>query len=166
MEDYLMSKALEGKSTDTVNRYRYELSRLLSYINKPVADITDGDISGYMRAYKSIREVQNSTLKGVRAVYSSFFVWLRDHDRIRKNPMVLVESIKVEKRVKRPFTDAEREQLLRSCATIRDKAMMEFLYSTAVRVSELASLNITVRPMDCPMVSRSLQSMPAILLFN
>ena len=141
MEDYLMSKALEGKSVDTVKRYRYELSRLLSYINKPVADITDGDISGYMRAYKSIREVQNSTLKGVRAVYSSFFVWLRDHDRIRKNPMVLVESIKVEKRVKRPFTDTEREQLLRNCATIRDKAMMEFLYSTAVRVSELASLN-------------------------
>lgn len=122
LEDYLMSKALEGKSTDTVNRYRYELTRLLSYINKAVADITDGDISRYMRAYKSIREVQNSTLKGVRAVYSSFFVWLRDHDKIRKNPMVLVESIKVEKRVKRPFTDTEREQLLRSCATIRDKA--------------------------------------------
>lgn len=142
LEDYLMSKALEGKSTDTVNRYRYELTRLLSYINKAVADITDGDISRYMRAYKSIREVQNSTLKGVRAVYSSFFVWLRDRDRVRRNPMVLVESIKVEKRVKRPFTDTEREQLLRSCATIRDKAMMEFLYSTAVRVSELASLDI------------------------
>ena len=142
LEDYLMSKALEGKSTDTVRRYRYELTRLLSYINKPVAEITDGDISSYMRAYKNIREVKNSTLKGVRAVYSSFFVWLRDRDRVRRNPMVLVESIKVEKRVKRPFTDTEREQLLRSCATIRDKAMMEFLYSTAVRVSELASLNI------------------------
>lgn len=142
LEDYLMSKALEGKSTDTVNRYRYELTRLLSYINKSVADITDGDISSYMRAYKNIREVKNSTLKGVRAVYSSFFVWLRDRDRVRRNPMVLVESIKVEKRVKRPFTDTEREQLLRNCATIRDKAMMEFLYSTAVRVSELASLNI------------------------
>lgn len=104
LEDYLMSKALEGKSVDTVNRYRYELTRLLSYINKPVADITDGDISSYLRAYKNIRAVKNSTLKGVRAVYSSFFVWLRDRDRVRRNPMVLVESIKVEKRVKRPFT--------------------------------------------------------------
>lgn len=112
---------------------------ILSYINKPVADIADGDISSYLRAYKNIKAVKNSTLKGVRAVYSSFFVWLRDRDRVRRNPMVLVESIKVEKRVKRPFTDTEREQLLRSCATIRDKAMMEFLYSTAVRVSELAT---------------------------
>ena len=138
-EDYLMSKALEGKSTDTVNRYRYELTRLLSYINKAVADITDGDISRYMRAYKSIREVQNSTLKGVRAVYRSFFVWLRDHDRIRKNPMVLVESIKVEKR--RQASIPHTKQLLRSCATVRDKAMMEFLYSSRSNV-ELASLDI------------------------
>ena len=45
LEDYLMSKALEGKSVDTVKRYRYELTRLLSYINKSVADITDVDIS-------------------------------------------------------------------------------------------------------------------------
>lgn len=142
LEDYLMSRALEGKTAETVKRYRYELTRLLSYINKPVANITDGDISGYLRAYKSIRKVKNSTLKGVRAAYSSFFGWLRDRDRVRRNPMVLVEQIKVEKRIKRPFSDTDREMLLRNCKTLRDKAMMEFLYSTAVRVSELKNLNI------------------------
>lgn len=142
LEDYLMSRALEGKTAETVKRYRYELTRLLSYINKPVANITDGDISGYLRAYKSIRKVKNSTLKGVRAAYSSFFGWLRDRDRVRRNPMVLVEQIKVEKRIKRPFSDTDREMLLRNCKTLRDKAMMEFLYSTAARVSELKNLNI------------------------
>lgn len=142
LEDYLMSRALEGKTAETVKRYRYELTRLLSYINKPVANITDGDISGYLRAYKSIRKVKNSTLKGVRAAYSSFFGWLRDRDRVRRNPMVLVEQIKVEKRIKRPFSDTDREMLLRNCKVLRDKAMMEFLYSTAVRVSELKNLNI------------------------
>ena len=73
LEDFLMSKALEGKSPETIKRYRYELSRLLSYINKSVADILPGDISGYMRAYKRIRQISNQTLKNVRAVYSSFF---------------------------------------------------------------------------------------------
>ena len=142
LEEFLMSKALEGKTVETVKRYRYELTRLLSYVNKPVANITDGDISGYLRAYKSIRKVKNSTLKGVRAAYSSFFGWLRDRDRVRRNPMVLVEQIKVEKRIKRPFSDTDREMLLRNCKVLRDKAMMEFLYSTAVRVSELKNLNI------------------------
>ena len=141
LEDFLMSKALEGKSPNTVERYRYELQRLLSYVNKAVVDISDGDISNYMRAYKAIRQISNQTLKNVRAVYSGFFAWLRDRDRIRKNPMVLVEDIKVEKKIKKPFTDEERELLLRNCETLRDKAMMEFLYSTAVRVSELVALN-------------------------
>lgn len=141
LEEYLMSKALEGKSTATVKRYRYELSRLLSYVNKAVVNITDADISGYLRAYKKLRNICNQTLKNVRAVYSSFFVWLRDRNRIRKNPMVLVEQIKVEKTIKKPYTDTERELMLRQCKTIRDKAIMEFLYSTAVRVSELAALN-------------------------
>lgn len=141
LEDFLISKALEGKSSNTVERYRYELQRLLSYVNKAVSDITDGDISNYMRVYKAIRQISNQTLKNVRAVYSGFFAWLRDRDRIRKNPMALVEDIKVEKKLKKPFTDEEREMLLRNCETLRDKAMMEFLYSTAVRVSELAALN-------------------------
>lgn len=142
LEDYLMSKALEGKSAETVRRYRYELSRLLSYINKAVADITSTDISRYMQAYKHIRKVCNQTLKNIRAVYSSFFSWLRDRERVKRNPMLMVEEIKVEKKIKKPFTDEERERMFRQSKTLRDKAMMEFMYSTAVRVSELAALNI------------------------
>ena len=45
LEDFLMSKALEGKSPETVTRYRYELNRMLSYVNKYVSDILPGDIS-------------------------------------------------------------------------------------------------------------------------
>lgn len=142
LEEYLMSKALEGKSPATVTRYRYELQRLLSYINKSVRDIRSNDISGYMRAYKTIRQISNQTLKNVRAVYSSFFAWLRDRDRIGKNPMILVEDVKVEQKIKKPFSDEERELLMRNCDTLRDKAIMEFFYSTAVRVSELTALNI------------------------
>lgn len=141
LEDFLMSKALEGKSSETVKRYRYELNRLLSYVNKGVADILPGDISGYMRMYKKIRQVSNQTLKNVRTVYSSFFAWLRDRDRIRKNPMMLVEDVKVESVIRKPYSDEDREKMFRACTTLRDKAMLEFLYSTAVRVSELAHLD-------------------------
>lgn len=141
MEDFLMSKALEGRSAETVKRYRYELNRLLSYIDKEIPDIQAGDISGYMRMYKRIRDVSNQTLKNIRTVFSSFFTWLRDRDRIGKNPMTLVEDVKVESTIKKPYTDEEREMMLRECDNIRDKAMLEFLYSTAVRVSELARLN-------------------------
>ena len=141
MEDFLMSKTLEGRSPETIKRYRYEMNRLLSYINKGVTDILPGDISGYMRMYKRIRQVSNQTLKNVRTVYNSFFAWLRDRDRIRKNPMILVEDIKVEIVIQKPFSDEERERMFRACTNLRDKALLEFLYSSAVRVSELARLD-------------------------
>ena len=143
LESYLMAKALEGKSAATIKRYRYELNRLLSYVNKAVEKIRSGDISGYMRAYKRARRISNQTLKNIRAVFSSFFGWLRDRDRVRKNPMVQVEQIKVEKKIRKPYSDTEREKMLRNCRSLRDKALLEFLYSTAVRVSELSALNIS-----------------------
>lgn len=141
MEDFLIIKALAGKSVSTIGRYRYELKRLLSYICKPVINITSADINTYLELYKKVRKVSNATLKNVRAVYSSFFLWLQDSNRITTNPMKQVVDIKVEFIKKEPFTDEQREKLMRSCDELRDKAIMEFLYSTVVRVSECVSLN-------------------------
>lgn len=143
LNDYLMAKALEGKSPTTIQRYRYELTRLLGYLNKSLKKIRSDDISEYMRVYKKLRNVSNQTLKNVRACYSSFFVWIHSRGRINKNPMAMVEQIKVEKKLKKAFSDTERELLSRNCKNVRDKAIIEFLYSTAVRVSELSQLNIT-----------------------
>ena len=64
LEEFLMSKALEGKASKTVKQYRYELVRLLTYINKPVKNIDSGDISGFMRAYKMIRKPDTKECPG------------------------------------------------------------------------------------------------------
>lgn len=141
LDDFLMAKSLEGRSNETVKHYKYELTRLLSYTNKSVSDISSSDILAYFQLYKTTRRVSNQTLKNVRAIYSSFFAWLRDRDRIGTNPMILVDKIKTEKIIQKPFTDEERERIFQACNNLRDRALVEFLYSTAVRVSELSRIN-------------------------
>lgn len=143
LQDFLSTKLLEGKSNGTIRQYKYELERLLSYVNKDVGSITSGDILDYLQKYKMIRKVSNQYLENKRLTYSSFFVWLHTHGRIPANPMYNISRFKVEKRIRSPFTDEERELLLLAADNLRDKAMMEFMYSTCVRVSELVNTDIS-----------------------
>lgn len=50
--------------------------------------------------------------------------------------------LKLEKTIKKPYGAEEMEALRINCMELRDRALMEFLYSTGVRVSEAASLNV------------------------
>ena len=134
-------KRMTGKSEATIERYRYILSRVLGFINKPTKDITEGDLNEFLETYKRLRCVSNSTLEGTRLCISSFFTWLHERGYIKKNPSKGVDPIKVPKAIKRAYSDEELEKIKQHCFTLRDKAIVEFLYTTGVRISELTALN-------------------------
>lgn len=73
----------------------------------------------------------------------SFFSWLTDQEYIQKNPMRNIKQTKVEKRVRKALSDEELERLRCVCETPREKAIVEFMYSTGCRVSEVESVNIS-----------------------
>ena len=73
LHDFITSKSLEGLTDSTLERYMYELNKLFTYLNKSIKDISSSDISKYMQLYKRVRGVCNSTLQGIRQIYSSFF---------------------------------------------------------------------------------------------
>lgn len=141
LQRFIDRKRIAGKSEKTLERYRYIMSRVLGYINKPISDITEGDLNDFIEKYKRFRKVSNTTLEGFRLCISSFFSWQHERGYIPRNPARGVDPIKCPKRLKKAYTDEDMEKLRRQCEHIRDMALIEFMYSTGVRISELCALN-------------------------
>ena len=73
----------------------------------------------------------------------AFFEWAAGEGYIEKNPCRPIKNIKYERIQKKPLTDIELERVRQACKTVREKALVEFLYSTGARVTEACTVKIS-----------------------
>lgn len=138
---FLDAKRLAGCSEGTIQRYRYVINRMVEGVKTPVRNITVYHLRGYLMEEKE-RGISDSTLRGNREVYNSFFEWLSKEGLLPSNPCANLAPIKKKKEMLKPFSDVEIEKLKEACDSLRDKAIISFLLSTGCRISEACSLNI------------------------
>jgi site-specific recombinase XerD len=146
LQQYLNMKRIEGKSAKTVERYKYEINRLLWFCNKPLNEITANDIRLYLdhKKYSGKKELSNRTLNNMRQVFSPFFAWLAYEDIIPKNPCIAVHQIKYRKSVRTMYSPTDLQKLREACNCIRDTAMIDWLSSTGCRVEEVATTQLSM----------------------
>ena len=138
---FLLAKAVNCLSENTLKLYKYRLERFLTDINKKVTDITADDIRYYLANEKIRTKCSNTTLSNVRMCLSSFFSWLFTEEYITKNPMLKIPNVKLDTIKEQPFSVTDAEKIRNACSTKRDRALVEFLFSTGCRVSEVVSTN-------------------------
>lgn len=138
---YIAVKKIEGKSYQTRKRYNEQCYAMIHTIGKPLDEITTYDLRFYLAMYQEQHGVQNSTLDGMRKCIRPFFAWLADEGFIPKNPAAALAQVKCEKKVRLPYSAWEMECIKRACKKVRDLALVEFLYATGCRVSEVVRLN-------------------------
>lgn len=138
---FLLAKAVAGCTKRTLKQYGQDLRRAFGAIQKDVDTVTSLDIQAFL-AQQLSRGVSTTTADNYRRDLSSFYSWCLREELIQKNPMNKVEHIKVHKEKKTAFTEMELEQLRNACRTSREKAIVETLFSTGCRVSELVNIKI------------------------
>lgn len=143
MRLYLASKTIEHLSVGTIKNYYNTLRMFFDAVRKPITEITTNDVRAYLNQYSRIRNVQGNTLNQIKNMLNGFFDWCVDDETssVTKNPIRRKINIKFHDKERLPMTALELEKVRSACENLREKAMVDFLYSSAARVSEFCALN-------------------------
>lgn len=142
LERYLMDMRLRGCTENSIRSYQGDLKNFLAYVDRPVPDILYHDIQRYL-AYGKLQRGWNDRTYNTKLIQiRSFFKYLYEEDLIRDNPGKKLHEAKVERRIGPTVNAYQREEIKCACASEREQALCEMLYSTGARISELCALNI------------------------
>jgi integrase/recombinase XerD len=148
--------AERGSSDNTVAAYRNDLTQLHEFMvssgragaEASWADVTRDDLIEYILWLKE-REYSSATVARKVAAMKSFFGFLLRTGAIEDNPAEELDSPKVKKQLPQTLTPDEVDRLLALPAqlgntpkALRDTALLEVLYATGMRVSEVAGLTL------------------------
>lgn len=140
---YMVSKQIERISPNTLVTYNFHLRSFFETVRKPLEEINTNDIRLYLYNEKARKEISNRTIDHKRLIINAFFEWCRNEGYIQSNPCKSIKRIKCEIKERKPLSSLEMELVRIACEDCRERAIIEFLYSTGCRVSELARLNIS-----------------------
>lgn len=138
---YLQVRKLENYSQATLSNYMYTLRKFSSFINKPVGTITKNDIRYYMVI--NFGGLKPSTINNKIACFKAFFEWLEQEELIPKNPARSLSGTRLPKHLRHSLTLEELEKIRMACIDYRERALIEFIFATGCRISEVVNCNIS-----------------------
>ncbi|ROZ62589.1 site-specific tyrosine recombinase XerD [Ramlibacter sp. WS9] len=136
----------EGLSKNTLSAYRRDLSLYAAWLTgqgRTLAATTEADLNGYFAA----RHAQSKATTANRrlTVFKRYFRWALRERLVTVDPTLRLESARQPLRVPKTLTEGQVEALLGAPDVdtplgLRDRTMLELMYASGLRVSELVSL--------------------------
>lgn len=151
LNDYIHYLKIErGLSANTILSYRRDLGQYLDFLNKQDLKSWDAiDRYAVLAFLKELNDEKKSSATITRMITSlrKFHQYLRQERYTNNDPMQHIDTPKKAKRLPKTLSQAEVEQILEAPDTtdkfgIRDRAILEVMYATGLRVTELINLKL------------------------
>jgi integrase/recombinase XerD len=154
IEDFLKFMETErNSSVNTVLAYKNDLGQFTEYLKANVpaesewGSINQETIVGYVEVLTQ-RGYTKSTIARKIAALKTLFHWLNEHGQTPDDPTLRLKSPRVDKRTPRLLSQQEVNNLIDATAHVsmpraaRDRALLDVIYSTGMRVSEAINLRL------------------------
>ncbi len=156
IDEFLTCLEVEkGYSENTRVAYKNDLGQFVSYLKATArpqvvawGDVKKEALVAYILHLKTERQYASTTVARKVAAIKSFFHFLVAEGLIQDDPTATLDSPRVKKYLPRAISQQDVENLLDAAAEqdnprgLRDRAILELLYATGMRVSELVALNV------------------------
>jgi len=151
IEHYLSALWLErGLSENTLTSYRSDLESCSRWLRSQSLDLlgaSESDVQAYLASRFEARNSARSVARSLSCLRGFYAYCLRE-GKVESNPTAMIESPKLGRPLPKSLTEDDVERLLQAPDSdtplgVRDKTMLELLYATGLRVSELVGLELS-----------------------
>jgi site-specific recombinase XerD len=151
LEEYLQWLTIEkGRSLATIAAYRRDLSALLTWMTSQrleATTITEEDLERYFNGLRRSRRSSSTVARAVAAI-RGWFAYLADEGHVTLDPSARLKGGRRGRTLPKPLGEEEIVAMLDSIPAtsptdLRDRALLELLYGTGARVSEVAGIDLS-----------------------
>lgn len=141
--DYMNYLIIERQlSSNTIDAYKRDLYSFFNYVKKGYKHIDKKDIINYITSL----DINPKSINRHIVTLKNYFNFLEKNSMINVNPMEDITGLKTKKSIPRVLSEEDIDKLLdmdpKNAFEYRNKAMLELMYSSGLRVSELLNLNV------------------------
>lgn len=150
-----------GLAANTASAYRTDLDQFVTFLHDRGLEnwqsVSHDDVMAFLLFLRE-RRYANSTVARRTAAVKSFYAFLTSEGHVPDDPTERIDSPKVDRYLPKALSPHQVDELLEmplrnpTPERLRDKAMIEMLYATGMRVSELVALNLGDVDMECERV--------------
>lgn len=140
---FMAAKEQDGKmSARSAEQYSMCLVDMLQYLQMPLERITVNHIRLYLNDLnrRNGKPLAAATMNQRKSIIKSFFGWLTEEEYIEKNPTLRIKREKDNAKPREAYKDIQIEEIRDGVTNKRDRAIVDLLLSSGIRVSECAGL--------------------------